>query len=195
MKKQENGITLIALVVTIIVLLILAGIAINLTIGNNGLFIRAQNAANTWRRAEENEEREMKNFEILYDTTIEKSGIVNNNENIEFSINGEQYTVKNGTTWNDFFSENFPNDWSSWMYLTDENVETEKRGCVVNFIETSNGLESATQAWVSYLKNESNELQYKDDMIKNVNYKYNKMKNENDGTWTYSPFVNIFGTE
>ena len=45
MKKQEKGITLVALVVTIIVLLILAGIAINLTIGNNGLFVRAKLAS------------------------------------------------------------------------------------------------------------------------------------------------------
>ena len=35
-KKQVKGITLIALVVTIIVLLILAGVAISLTIGQNG---------------------------------------------------------------------------------------------------------------------------------------------------------------
>ena len=41
-KKQAKGITLIALVVTIIVLLILAGVAINLTIGQNGIFTRAQ---------------------------------------------------------------------------------------------------------------------------------------------------------
>lgn len=40
-KKQAKGITLIALVVTIIVLLILAGIALNLTIGENGIFSRA----------------------------------------------------------------------------------------------------------------------------------------------------------
>ena len=46
-KKQVQGITLIALVVTVIVLLILAGVAINLTVGDNGLFKRAQNAADT----------------------------------------------------------------------------------------------------------------------------------------------------
>lgn len=45
LRIKEKGITLIALVVTIIVLLILASIAINLTIGNNGLFIRARMAA------------------------------------------------------------------------------------------------------------------------------------------------------
>ena len=39
---KQSGITLIALVVTIIVLLILAGVAISLTIGNNGIFTRAQ---------------------------------------------------------------------------------------------------------------------------------------------------------
>ena len=47
LKKQAQGITLIALVVTVIVLLILAGVAINLTVGDNGLFKRAQNAADT----------------------------------------------------------------------------------------------------------------------------------------------------
>ena len=40
-ENKEKGITLVALVVTIIVLLILAGIAINLTVGNNGIFTRA----------------------------------------------------------------------------------------------------------------------------------------------------------
>ena len=56
LKKQAKGITLIALVVTIIVLLILAGIALNLTIGENGIFSRAEKAANTWRNAETNEQ-------------------------------------------------------------------------------------------------------------------------------------------
>ena len=36
-NKQEKGITLIALVVTIVVLLILAGVSINLTLGKNGI--------------------------------------------------------------------------------------------------------------------------------------------------------------
>ena len=44
LKNNVKGITLIALVVTIIVLLILAGIALNLTIGENGLITRAQDA-------------------------------------------------------------------------------------------------------------------------------------------------------
>ena len=58
-KKQAQGITLIALVVTVIVLLILAGVAINLTVGDNGLFKRAQNAVDTWQMAEQNEKKEI----------------------------------------------------------------------------------------------------------------------------------------
>ena len=44
MIKDYKGISLVALVITIIVLLILAGITINLTVGSNGIFIKAQNA-------------------------------------------------------------------------------------------------------------------------------------------------------
>lgn len=43
--KKENGITLIALVITIVILIILAGTLINVTLGNNGLFNRAKDAA------------------------------------------------------------------------------------------------------------------------------------------------------
>lgn len=44
MFKQEKGITLVALVITIIVLLILAGVSISLVIGDNGVLTKAQRA-------------------------------------------------------------------------------------------------------------------------------------------------------
>ena len=40
--KQKNGITLIALVITIIVLLILAGVSIAMLTGNNGILTRGK---------------------------------------------------------------------------------------------------------------------------------------------------------
>ena len=55
----QIGITLIALVVTIIALLILAGVAINLTIGDNGIITRAQKARLTSELATYKEELEM----------------------------------------------------------------------------------------------------------------------------------------
>ena len=45
--KQKNGITLIALVITIIVLLILAGVSIAMLTGQNGILTQAQNAKTT----------------------------------------------------------------------------------------------------------------------------------------------------
>ena len=74
LKKQVQGITLIALVVTIIVLLILAGVAISLTIGQNGIFSRAQTAANTWRNAESNEQLAMGELEDWMDGYMNGNG-------------------------------------------------------------------------------------------------------------------------
>ena len=70
MKKQEKGITLIALVVTIILLLILAGVAISLSIGNNGLFKRAENAVEKSEEAEAREKLEMALANIVFDKNI-----------------------------------------------------------------------------------------------------------------------------
>lgn len=44
MFKKQEGITLIALVITIIVLLILAGVSISLVVGNNGVLTQASTA-------------------------------------------------------------------------------------------------------------------------------------------------------
>ena len=41
-RRNEKGITLVALVVTIIVLIILAGVSINLLVGQDGLISRAK---------------------------------------------------------------------------------------------------------------------------------------------------------
>ena len=54
-ELKEQGITLIALVVTIIILLILAGVTLSLALSQNGLFSRAQNAADRYKKAQENE--------------------------------------------------------------------------------------------------------------------------------------------
>ena len=43
-KKNNKGITLVALVITIIVLLILAGVSLSLVLGENGVLSQAKNA-------------------------------------------------------------------------------------------------------------------------------------------------------
>ena len=57
--KKQNGITLIALVITIIVLLILAGVSINMVLGQNGVLSKAQNAVSETKKASVLEEAQM----------------------------------------------------------------------------------------------------------------------------------------
>lgn len=57
--ENKKGITLIALVITVIVLLILAGVSISLVVGNNGILTQASNAVLETRKAEAREEVEM----------------------------------------------------------------------------------------------------------------------------------------
>lgn len=55
MLKGQKGITLVALVITIIVLLILAGVTIALTLGDNGLLQRTQEAKNAHQAGANND--------------------------------------------------------------------------------------------------------------------------------------------
>ncbi len=58
-NKQEKGITLIALVVTIIIMLILAGVSIKLAIDNNGVIGNAKEAKDQYEQAQANDESGM----------------------------------------------------------------------------------------------------------------------------------------
>ncbi len=58
-KKQESAITLIALVLTIVVLLILAGITLNAVIGENGILDKSKTAANEYKIAQYKERIEI----------------------------------------------------------------------------------------------------------------------------------------
>ena len=60
--KRQNGITLVALVITIIILLILATISIQ-SLTNTGLFAKAQEAREKTRNAEENQARTLNEYE------------------------------------------------------------------------------------------------------------------------------------
>ena len=55
MLKNKKGITLVALVVTIVVLLILAGVSINLVLGNNGIIAKAKEAETKSAEASQND--------------------------------------------------------------------------------------------------------------------------------------------
>ena len=64
-KKQEKGITLIALVINIIVLLILAGVTINALSGENGILKKAAEAKQKTEEAQKEEALALKEIEVV----------------------------------------------------------------------------------------------------------------------------------
>ena len=118
--EDKKAITLIALVITIVVLIILATVAINLTIGNNGIFQRAKTAKEQYQNAEGQEQLEVaktvNNIEQIvssdrqtesvsyYDgtyCTVEKIGRI-----CILSTKDLEYTFSN--TWNNYELEVLP---------------------------------------------------------------------------------------
>ena len=69
-NNQERGITLIALVVTIVVLLILAGVSISLVLNNNGVISKAKDAKNQYAEAQTNDEKQLNEVSDWIDTKV-----------------------------------------------------------------------------------------------------------------------------
>ena len=105
--SKIRGITLISLVITVVVLIILASVAINLTLGNNGIFNRAKTAKEQYQNAQDYEEREI--------------GKISN------EIDSYVGNTRDGMTYTVLFDVS--NDWNSLLttendYITLENVSS-----------------------------------------------------------------------
>lgn len=74
--KKENGITIVALVITIIILLILATVSLNLTIGNNGIITKAKEATRLQEIATLKEQIQMR----ILDKEMEKTQAITQEE-------------------------------------------------------------------------------------------------------------------
>ena len=70
---SEKAITLIALVVTIVILLILAGVTITMTLGQNGLFTRAREGAAAYNESEVRDDLSMLITQYTWDKAAEKT--------------------------------------------------------------------------------------------------------------------------
>ena len=69
-KNKQRGITLIALVVSIIVLIILAGVSIAMLVGENGIITQAQIAKEETEKAQQNEEKGLQELEEYIDSSL-----------------------------------------------------------------------------------------------------------------------------
>lgn len=110
MKTKETiGITLISLVVTIVVLMILAGVSINTILGDNGIIKKSQESANLTK---ETEAKEIMNRVVL-----------------------EYYLVKKGETFEEFLQSKTPNTIDSVTKNEDGTFTISKNGYTLTIEE------------------------------------------------------------
>ena len=109
--KDMKAITLIALVITIVVLIILAGVLINISLGNNGLFNKAKTAKEMYTNAQTQEELDIAKMtnnidsyvgysrtggsNINYSTTEQEIGTWINNEKLYQKVINKNSTINN----------------------------------------------------------------------------------------------------
>ena len=74
MMKKEKGITLIALVITIVILIILAGVSMAMVLGNNGIFEQAKKGANSMVEAEVNTQKGFNSMSAEIDKILNGNG-------------------------------------------------------------------------------------------------------------------------
>ena len=110
MYKEKSGITLIALVITVIVLLVLAGISISMLIGENGILTQAKKAKEITEIASEEECIKL----IITEEEITKEKIGEKLKKVEFNTVEDTKSIidsETGTTYA-----------NGWYYLKPEDV-------------------------------------------------------------------------
>ena len=137
-KRYDGGITLIALVVTVVVLLILAGVSLNLVIGNEGILTRSKEAVDKYGKQAENEQQGLNDVEdwmdeqfgdtgmkkVTVNTKAAKNGTINGQEpNINNPIIPKGYTPINAgsATWGDGSSAPTQSSIDNGLVIKDDN--------------------------------------------------------------------------
>ncbi len=124
-KEMQKGITLVALVITVIILLILAGISI-MSLTNTGIFQKAQEAKKKTAEAEANQKATLDEYErelIKYGDKLTASDIAKAENKDEIYGKSVEYTPAGVTTdvgWKIFYS-----DGTNIYLIADNYVERE----------------------------------------------------------------------
>ena len=136
--KKEKGVTLIALVVTIVILIILAAVSMTMVLGNNGIFEQAKKGANSMASAEANTQESFNSMSSEIDKIIngnleQPEQITEEQPNTPKQIDGmtpikfvEPTDSKKGqvvdTDWND-------NNWYDYKQSKWANTKTQMEAC------------------------------------------------------------------
>ena len=93
--KKNKGITLVALVVTIVVLLILAGVSINLVLGNNGIIAKAKEAETKSAEASQNDLKGMNGLVSEMEGALAGNGSTGSGSGNGNTGSGNNFVTKN----------------------------------------------------------------------------------------------------
>ena len=93
-QKEKNGITLIALVVTIVVLLILAGISINMTLGSNGIISKAKEARNAMTNATTSDNEFLNSLDDFIDQSFQYGVRIEGDKLMFYGQDGKVYNLQ-----------------------------------------------------------------------------------------------------
>lgn len=99
--RKERGITLVSLVITIIILLILAGVALSFILGENGLIEKSKNGVSKYKEAAENETTQLESFEEEFRTLMGEPKIPEGFEHIDGTVE-TGYVIRDKNKGNEF---------------------------------------------------------------------------------------------
>ena len=122
--KSTKGITLVALVITIIILLILAGISIS-TLTNTGIFEKAKEAKQKSENAQKEEDRLISEYEkeidaeVIWDGNVNKPDLMSGMSAIKFTEPTDSSEGKDEKV-----SDSSKNDWYNYSEKKWANAET-----------------------------------------------------------------------
>ena len=128
LSKKNNGITLVALVITIVILLILAGISIS-TLTNTGIFQKAKDAKKASENAQKEEDRLISEYEKeivkqdaegIWDGNVNKPDLMSGMSAIKFTEPTDSTEGKDEKV-----SDSSKNDWYNYSEKKWANAQTE----------------------------------------------------------------------
>ncbi len=135
--NKEKGITLIALIITVIVLLILAGAAITIGLNENDIFAKANTAKVEWNKSIEQEELDIKEALSYIGTKIP------NDLNIGDTVN---WTPSGHYTWDyNYYCEAAHENLSTKMLYSGEEVPSDAEYSTLNV--TSDNMDLTISSW------------------------------------------------
>ena len=136
--KENKGITLIAMVITIIVLLILAGVSIAMLTGENGILTQAKRAKEETERAQEEEENILNSYEDYLSQATNGGYVESKGVNAPVLKDGMELVTYNEETKN--WETN--NSSSAYDYIAGEGTEDNNLSRWANAKLTIDGVDS-----------------------------------------------------